>query len=63
MFFPGMDVQVPEKRRIVREVLGTLVQHFTLVPMSTHAAEALAQERLAVREPQARRLEAAGEAQ
>jgi peptidoglycan-N-acetylglucosamine deacetylase len=63
MFFPGMDVPVPEKRRIVREVLGTLVQHFTLVPMSTHAAEALAQERLAVREPQARRLEAAGEAQ
>ena len=60
MFFPGMNVPVSEKRRIVREVLGTLARHFTLVPMSTHAAQALAQQRLAVREPQARGLAASG---
>jgi peptidoglycan/xylan/chitin deacetylase (PgdA/CDA1 family) len=60
MFFPGMNVPTSEKRRIVREVLGTLAQHFTLVPMSTHATQALAQERLAVREPQTRWLAAPG---
>ena len=50
-FFPGMDVPAADKRAIVREVLGTLGEHFTLVPMSAHAAQALAQERLAVLEP------------
>jgi hypothetical protein len=60
MFFPGMGVPADEKRRIVREVLGTLAERFTLVPMSVHAAHALAQERLAVREPHARELEAPG---
>jgi hypothetical protein len=60
MFFPGMDVPVAEKRRLVVDVLGTLAERFTLVPLSTHAAQALAQERLSVREPHARELEAPG---
>jgi hypothetical protein len=60
-FFPGMDVPVDEKRALVRQVLATLARHFTLVPMSTHARHALAQERLAQREPvHAGRIEAAG---
>jgi peptidoglycan-N-acetylglucosamine deacetylase len=60
MFFPGMRLAATEKRRVVGEVLRTLGEHFTLVPMSTHAAQATAQEQLAVQEPYARRLEAAG---
>lgn len=50
MFFPGMDVPGAEKRALVRQVLGTLAQNFTLVPMSAHAEQALAQE-LALVEP------------
>jgi peptidoglycan-N-acetylglucosamine deacetylase len=53
MFFPGMDVSAKEKRRLVRQVIGILAQHFTLVPMSSHARLALAQERLAELEPRA----------
>jgi peptidoglycan/xylan/chitin deacetylase (PgdA/CDA1 family) len=49
-FFPGMDLPAPNKRKIVREVIGTLAAHFTLVPMSSHAAQALAQDRLTVLE-------------
>jgi peptidoglycan-N-acetylglucosamine deacetylase len=61
MFFPGMDVPVPTKRAHLKQVLETLSRHFTLVPMSTHASHALAQERLAVLEPaRAFRLEAPG---
>jgi hypothetical protein len=60
MFFPGMDVPVSQKHRIVREALAVMRQYFTLVPMSTHAARAFAEERLAVVEPQGRRLEATG---
>jgi len=52
-FFPGMDLPVTTKRALVRQVLGTLGRHFTLVPMSAHAAHALAAETLAVREPHA----------
>ena len=51
MFFPGMDVSGADKRALVRQVLGTLAHHFTLVPMSAHAAHSLAQERLAMIEP------------
>ncbi len=51
MFFPGMAVPGSEKRALVRRVLATLGQHFMLVPMSAHAAQALAQERLNVLEP------------
>jgi peptidoglycan/xylan/chitin deacetylase (PgdA/CDA1 family) len=51
MFFPGMDVSGADKRALVRRVLRTLAQHFTLVPMSAHAAHGLAQDRLAVIEP------------
>jgi peptidoglycan-N-acetylglucosamine deacetylase len=59
-FFPGMDLPTTHKRAIVREVVGVLAEHFTLVPMSSHAAQAVAQERLAVFEPRAQRVEAAG---
>ncbi len=59
-FFPGMDVRAATKRALVREVLATLGEHFTLVPMSTHAAQALAQNRLTVLQPQVRRLEVHG---
>jgi peptidoglycan-N-acetylglucosamine deacetylase len=59
-FFPGMDVPAADKRRLVREVIGTLAEQCTLVPMTSHANQALAQERLAVREPYARRLELPG---
>jgi hypothetical protein len=47
-FFPGMDVPGAAKRDLVRQVLGSLARHFTLVPMSVHAAHELARERLAV---------------
>lgn len=60
MFFPGMDVPAADKRRLVREVLGTLAEHYTLVPMSSHATHALGQERLAVLEPPGHRLEVPG---
>lgn len=61
MFFPGMDVSGTQKRALVRQVLGTLARHFTLVPMSAHAAHAQAEERLAVLQPSgAVRLEAPG---
>jgi hypothetical protein len=50
-FFPGMDVGATRKRALFRQVLGTLAQHFTLVPMSAHASHALARESLAVLEP------------
>lgn len=60
MFFPGMDLPAESKRSLVREVIRTLAEHFTLVPMSSHAAQALAHDRLAVLEPHARRLEAPG---
>jgi len=59
-FFPGMDVPAEPKRAIVHEVLGILGERFTLVPMSAHAVQALAQDRLAVLEPRAQRLEAPG---
>jgi hypothetical protein len=59
-FFPGMDVPAEHKRALVREVIGTLAAHFTLVPMSSHAAQALAHHRLAVLEPRAHQLEAPG---
>jgi hypothetical protein len=51
MFFPGMDVPTATKRALVRQVLGILTEEFTLVPMSGHAAEALARERIAVLDP------------
>jgi hypothetical protein len=60
MFFPGMDLPARDKRAVVREVIGLLAEHFTLVPMSSHAAQAVAQERLAVFEPRAPRVEAPG---
>ena len=50
-FFPGMSLSGAHKRDIVREVIAVLMAHFTLVPMSSHAAEALAVGRLAVLEP------------
>lgn len=49
-FFPGMDVPATRKRAIVREVITTLSTYFTLVPMSAHAAHAMAHPRLAVLE-------------
>ncbi len=49
-FFPGMDVPVATKRALVNQVLGTLAQHFTLVPMGVHAAHALAGQTLPVRD-------------
>jgi hypothetical protein len=60
LFFPGMDVPGEEKRSLVRRALEILSEHYALVPMSTHAKEALAQERLAVLVPHARRLEVLG---
>jgi hypothetical protein len=49
-FFPGMDLPVAHKRRVVQEVITTLAAHFTLVPMSSHAAHALAHDSLVVLE-------------
>jgi hypothetical protein len=51
-FFPGMSLSGAHKRSIVREVIVMLAERFTLVPISTHAAEALALGRLAVLEPE-----------
>jgi peptidoglycan/xylan/chitin deacetylase (PgdA/CDA1 family) len=45
-FFPGMDVPGKVKRALVREVLGTLSERYTLVPMGAHADHLLGQERL-----------------
>lgn len=59
-FFPGMDVASEPKRALVREVLAALAERFTLVPMSAHAAHALAQDRLTVHEAPRLRLEAHG---
>ena len=59
-FFPGMDLRAEYKRRVVREVIGMLAEQFMLVPMSTHAATALAHSRLAVLEPRAPRLVPSG---
>jgi hypothetical protein len=59
-FFPGMDLPTTHKRAVVREVIDTLAAHFTLVTMSSHAAQALAHQRLVVLEPGARRLDASG---
>jgi hypothetical protein len=61
MFFPGMDVSAADKRAIVRWALGRLARQFSLVPMSVHAAHALAHQPLAVRAPaRAMRLEVRG---
>lgn len=43
-FFPGMDVPSATKRRLVRDVLSELAQHYTLMPMSAHAAAVLTAE-------------------
>jgi hypothetical protein len=59
-FFPGMDLPAEHKRGLVREVMSVLAEQFTLVPMSTHAATALAQNRLVVLEPGAPRLVTSG---
>lgn len=59
-FFPGMDVPAQTKRALVRDVMAVLADHFTLVPMSSHAVQAVAHDRLAVLEPRTRRLEAVG---
>ena len=37
-FFPGMALGALRKRRLFGRVLATLAEHFTLVPMATHAA-------------------------
>jgi hypothetical protein len=58
-FFPGMDLPLAHKRAVVSEVIRTLGSRFTLVPMSSHAADALTRDRLAVREPGPGRLEMA----
>jgi hypothetical protein len=59
-FFPGMDVPAEWKRALVHEVLAALGAQFTMVPMSVHAAQALAQDRLAVLEPPRLRFETQG---
>jgi hypothetical protein len=59
-FFPGMDVTRTVKRRLVHEVLGMLAEYYALVPMSSHAAQALAQERLAVLAPRTHGLHVPG---
>jgi hypothetical protein len=60
-FFPGMDLSGNEKRTLVRRVLATLCRHFTLVPMSSHAAHALARGALPLLQPAgAMRLEVSG---
>ena len=49
-FFPGMDLTGERKRRFFLKVLSTLGEHFTLVPMGTHAKSLLARNgRLRVR--------------
>jgi hypothetical protein len=59
-FFPGMDVPAARKRALVTEVLETIAARFTLVPMSVHAAQALAHRQGVLYEPERRRIEAAG---
>ena len=59
-FFPGMDVATPTKRALVREVLKVMGEEFSLVPMSAHATQALAQDRLTVLEAPRLRFEAQG---
>jgi peptidoglycan-N-acetylglucosamine deacetylase len=56
-FFPGMDLSAGHKRQVVHEVISTLAAHFTLVPMSSHATHALAQDRLTVLESEPARRE------
>jgi hypothetical protein len=59
-FFPGMDLSAAHKRRVVDEVLATLAAHFTLVPMSSHAAHALTKDGLTVLESEPARRERSG---
>jgi peptidoglycan-N-acetylglucosamine deacetylase len=53
-FFPGMDVPGPRKRAYVKEALRVLGEQYVLVTMGAHAAQALAQEHLAVHTPSIR---------
>lgn len=39
-FFPGMGLSAAAKRRLFVRALGTIAQHFTLVPMIRHAERA-----------------------
>jgi hypothetical protein len=55
-----MDLPAEHKRSLVREVIGTLAEQFTLIPMGTHAATVLAHNRLLVLEPDAPRLVPSG---
>jgi hypothetical protein len=50
-FFPGMDLPTSLKLRLFDEVLRRLGEHFTLVPMSTHARAILARPGLRQRLP------------
>ena len=50
-FFPGMNLPGRQKVRLFTQVLRTLGEHFTLVPMGTHAVHALAEKSLGYREP------------
>jgi peptidoglycan-N-acetylglucosamine deacetylase len=59
-FFPGMDLPATHKRAVVHEVITTLAASFTLVPMSSHAAQALAHDRLTVLESEPARHESLG---
>ena len=59
-FFPGMDVAADSKRALVHEVLKVMGEKFSLVPMSVHAAQAMAHDRLAVQEAPRLRFEAQG---
>ena len=45
-FFPGMDLPTRRKLELTKTVLGVLAEHFTLVPMSEHAAQIVRDERL-----------------
>ena len=45
-FFPGMDLPTRRKLELTRTVLRVLAEHFTLVPMSEHAAHIVRDERL-----------------
>jgi hypothetical protein len=59
-FFPGMDVPASTKRALFREVVTRLAGQFRLVPMSTHATHAMAQDRLVPLDARTRQAEAAG---
>lgn len=48
-FFPGMDIGGDRKRAFFVKVLRTLAEHWTLVPMGTHARSLLARDVLAER--------------